>query len=394
VNDKIDVCRGLFAFLVVVAHAHEVAWSMHPDVPNRLGWASRQVLASAAGSGIYWVMGFFVISGYCIQLSVQRLADQGSFSLGTYLVARLTRIIPLYYVALLFTVTVEWWIAADRPGNWPNGLNLPTLLCQLLLIQNLTQTFGSFAPSWSITNEAFYYVFYGLLVVALARGSRRPAFVGIALCLVVGACTQIPYRLGLRSPAILSTGMLFGLGINWFLGALVAEHRDWLRRDPQVQAIARWWPAILALPIGLRCTDRIGMECVWMGSGLAFTLMLIRFLGRDWERAGPDRAGGPSPRSRRLITALGLASYPTYLFHGPILMLVGSTVIRWDLAVDWRWTWAVLTSAGIASGIVLGYLLEQPIMAWRATLLRRLGSARARPITAGGVQVGIAGVGN
>jgi peptidoglycan/LPS O-acetylase OafA/YrhL len=365
---------------------------MHPDVPSRLGWVSRQLLAYAAGSGIYWVMGFFVISGYCIELSVQRLVDRGSFPLKTYLIARLTRIVPLYYVALLFTVMVEWWIAVERPGNWPNGLNLPTLLCQLLLIQNLTQTFGSFAPSWSITNEAFYYVFFGLLVAALVRGSRRPAAVGLALCIALGAGMQLPYRLGLRSPAILSTGMLFGLGINWFLGALVAEHRGWLRRDRQVQAIARLWPVLLALPIGLRCTDCVGMECVWMGSGLAFTLMLIRFLGRDQERASQERSGGPSPGSRPLITALGLASYPTYLFHGPILMLAGSILIRWDLAADWRWTWAILAAAGIVVGLVLGYLLEKPIMTWRASLLRRL-SSPGRPQVAGGVQVRIAGVG-
>src|SRR5262249_5119821 len=153
--------------------------------------------------------------------------------------------------------------------------------------------------------------------------------------------------LGLRSPAILSTGMLFGLGINWFLGALVAEHRAWLRQDRQVQAIARLWPVLPALPIGLRCTARVGMEGVWMGRVVAFTLMLVRFRGRDQERASQERSGGTRAESRPLITALGLASYPTYLFHGPILMLVGSIMIRWGLAVDWRWTWAVLATAGI-----------------------------------------------
>ncbi len=29
-NDKIDLCRGLFAFLVVIAHALEVTFSMDP----------------------------------------------------------------------------------------------------------------------------------------------------------------------------------------------------------------------------------------------------------------------------------------------------------------------------------------------------------------------------
>ena len=43
-------------------------------------------------------------------------------------------------------------------------------VAQVLMVQNLSQTFGSFAASWSITNEVFYYVLYGLLAV-LAAGT-------------------------------------------------------------------------------------------------------------------------------------------------------------------------------------------------------------------------------
>ena len=52
------------------------------------------------------------------------------------------------------------------------------------MIQNLTQTFGSYAPSWSITNEVFYYVFFGLLTFAVARRSRWPATIGMGDFLV------------------------------------------------------------------------------------------------------------------------------------------------------------------------------------------------------------------
>ena len=57
-----------------------------------------------------------------------------------------------------------------------------SLPCQLFVIQNFTQTFGSFAPSWSITNEVFYYLFYGLLVAARHDGAGAPAMVGMAIC--------------------------------------------------------------------------------------------------------------------------------------------------------------------------------------------------------------------
>ena len=44
---------------------------------------------------------------------------------------------------------------------------------------------------------------------------------------------------------------------------------------------------------------------------------------------------------------------------------------------DWRLIWAISTGIAIAGGIALGYLLEQPIMAWRASLLKRLKSTRS-----------------
>ena len=72
-----------------------------------------------------------------------------------------------------------------------------------------------------------------------------------------------------------------------------------------------------------------------------------------------------------MIATLGLSSYPTYLFHGPVLMLTGWVILHAKLNLDWRLIWAVTTGGAIASGIALGYLAERPILAWRAALLRR-----------------------
>ena len=76
-NDKIDICRGLFAFLVVAAHCRRylvVDPSRCSEPVSRGGCTGSCSMSSRAG--VYWVIGFFVISGYCIQLSVSR-ADRG-----------------------------------------------------------------------------------------------------------------------------------------------------------------------------------------------------------------------------------------------------------------------------------------------------------------------------
>ena len=51
----------------------------------------------------------------------------GSFPLASYLAARLSRILPLYYLALLLTVVVEWLIAPARPAFWYHGVDAGTL---------------------------------------------------------------------------------------------------------------------------------------------------------------------------------------------------------------------------------------------------------------------------
>jgi peptidoglycan/LPS O-acetylase OafA/YrhL len=325
-------------------------------------------------------MGFFVISGYCIYLSAERLVEGDSFQLKNYLLARLTRIVPLYYIALLFTGFVEWFIAGDRPQCWRSGLGADVFLCQLLLIQNFTQTYGSYVPSWSITNEVFYYVFYGLIVFAVARFSKWPATIGMAICLLIGIGTQLFYRLGFKSNAILQFGLLFGLGINWFLGSLVAEHRHWLLHNRGIREFARCWPLLLALSIAMWCSQRVHLEFVYTSSGMAFTLMLVRFLASDAQRNDVDEHVMSGHMSLPMI--LGLASYPTYLFHGPILVLTGAAILHWKLHLDWRLIWALSSSIAILIGVVLGYLAERPIMAWRASLLKRFKSPYRSPVRA------------
>jgi peptidoglycan/LPS O-acetylase OafA/YrhL len=366
VHEKIDICRGLFAALVVMAHSLEIAWGVHPGAAEALpGWV-HDVVFGVFGTGTYYVLGFFVLSGYCVHRSVARSMEEERFPTRRYCVARLTRIMPLYYLGLLTTVAAEWAIAGARPEEWPNGLNLATFVAQVFMVQNLTQTFGSYASSWSMTNEVFYYLLYGLLAACLAGRRGRPARVGMGACLAVAVVTQVLYVTVARNRYVYSAGMLMGLGMLWFAGALVAVYDNELGKVAWVRLAARAWPAVLAVAIGWK-TAHLPPHGLYLISGLAFTLMLLSFLAgspmKTPDGVGPWRAGA--------VTTLGLSSYPMYLFHGPLLMLLGSWVVRSGAVSDWRATWALLVAAGLSSGLALGWLLERPVMRWRAALLRR-----------------------
>lgn len=368
-HDKIDICRGLFAFLVVNAHCLDIALVLHPHAVDGLPGPVRTFLYHVLAAGIHWVIGFFVISGYCIQLSIERRLGDGSFSLGDYIAARLSRILPLYYLALVSALITESLIRLSRPSYWSNGLDASTAIAQVFVVQNIIQTYGCFAPSWSITNEMFYYLFYGAIVYFSLRSGVSPSTLGLCVCLgltaVFGSLFFSRYHVGLlRTPAL-----LFGLCVIWFLGVLVAEHRERLRGSRWAGDLSAAWPWVLALAILLWWSQRVHLQIVFPILGVAFALMLTRFLI-------VENRGDPQARPRwvdPLIKMLGLASYPTYLFHGPLVMLAASLVLRWGLFQHWWLTWIALTTLGIGGGILLGYIAERPIMKLRSKFLNRGG---------------------
>jgi peptidoglycan/LPS O-acetylase OafA/YrhL len=303
------------------------------------------------------------------------------------MLARLSRILPLYYAALLSAVVIEWLIAGDRPSCWPHGLNRRGLLAQLFVVQNLVETYGSFAPSWSITNEMFYYAFYAAVVCAALRLGLRPTSLGISICIVLALVLDWLYFFEYRNGYVRSPGLLFGLGIIWFCGAMVAEHREWLQTSQAARRASAVWPAVLILAMAIWYSRRVHLQTVYLVTGMAFTLMLMRFVVTEPNEKQPDVGG----RARALIRLFGLASYPTYLFHGPIVMLAATMMVRCSLACDWRLTWVILTSVGVGTGLLLGRVVEAPMMAWRAGLLNRfrdsrIGSARGASVSVLGMQ--------
>jgi peptidoglycan/LPS O-acetylase OafA/YrhL len=386
-SDKIDVCRGLFAFLVVAAHAVDMSWAIHPEARTLYpGWL-HQLLLYGLAAGLNWVIGFFVISGYCIRLSVSRSVEGNSFPLGRYMAARLSRILPLYILGLIFAVFVEWLISSSRPPYWSNGINGRTVVAQLLFVQNLTQTFGSYAPSWSITNEMFYYLFYGLIVWLALKCGARPTLIGMAVCISIALPMDVVYFEAGRSRYAVSVGLLFGQGTIWFLGALVADYRDFLLRSRWAHVASRFWWVLLAAAFTMWVLQSVHLQVVLVVLGLAFSLMLVRFVVTEEESSN----GTTPKRPRKLVEMFALASYPTYLFHGPLLMLIASVIMRYGLVSDWRMTWLILVSAGLSSGIALGYLAERPTMRWRAEILRRL--TPLPTASRGGLGMRIAGAG-
>ena len=199
------------------------------------------------------------------------------------------------------------------------------------------------------------------------------------LCVVLAGILQWLYRHGERNELTLQVGQVFGLGAIWFMGALIAVHGPALARYRAARVAAISWPFLFALSVWLRADGRCPDQWIYLILGVAFSLMILRFQAADVLNS--DRPAHAPRWLEATAKVVGLASYPTYLFHGPLLLLIASANWRWGFLSDWRATWLVLVISGIGVGLLMGWFVERPIMAWRAGLLARLKESRvSRPV--------------
>ena len=172
-NERIDLCRGIFAFLVVSAHAMEMARALDPAGSRALRPWFHDFLTYVTGTGLYYVMGFFVISGYCIQLSAARCARR------------------FFPPQDLHDGPADANPSPVLPGFAGHGDDRacrrghpgPCLAQRSQPLGRLRPDSGDpefhpdlrlVAPSWSITNEVVYYVMFGVLAALLREPTSGP----------------------------------------------------------------------------------------------------------------------------------------------------------------------------------------------------------------------------
>src|SRR5262249_10762572 len=133
--DSLLSLRGLAA-LFVVCHHLQVGAAMAAAT-------GIFVLTAFALSGSYAVFIFFCISGYLMAKILDR--DYGPGSIARFYWNRATRILPVYYLAVVFTVAILPYTLSLR--DWP----------VFLLVNNYVSSPFPNAPLWSLATEVQFY---------------------------------------------------------------------------------------------------------------------------------------------------------------------------------------------------------------------------------------------
>lgn len=348
----VDALRAFAALSVLVYHliAHW-DWTAFPTSGPlawfRGGWMAVDV--------------FFVISGFVIGLSAfARLEAQGSGFRAGFLRSRLVRIVPLHWLTLAAFIVLVEPALVRKPDFWPD------LATHLLFVHNWFFDWnGSInGPNWSLGTEMQFYVLMLLAAPWLAKA--RPWRIALAFIAIAWTWRWGAFALLLPGPldrAYMAQTQLPGMLDEFAMGLLLARFvraeagRSLLARMRN-DARLRWtWAAGAALSWWLLFTVymqhdywEVPAMAVFFRTGLAACAALALLLLCGW----------PMPR-RPVFTAvplyLGQVSYGIYLWHLPVLFLLGRHTQLEPLTAL-----AIAVPATVGMAALTWHLVERPLL--------------------------------
>jgi peptidoglycan/LPS O-acetylase OafA/YrhL len=167
---NLDGLRFIAAGLVMFWHTEHVKFE--------LGLGGSVDLQHGNLVGHLGVILFFVLSGFLITyLLLEEERDQGKINVKDFLIRRVLRIWPLYFlVALLALFVIPFFSMLHRPVispeevvmNWPRKLLLYVLFLPTLIPQ-LSLRVPDAEHLWSIGTEEYFYLLWPFLLIAFWR---------------------------------------------------------------------------------------------------------------------------------------------------------------------------------------------------------------------------------
>ena len=375
----IDALRGFAALMVFFTHAVDLAvsqvhgWEFGDNPPF---WRE---LRAVFGTGEHWVWCFFVVSGFCIHLSIARSVREGSFRLSSYALARLTRIYPLYLLG--FALALFTWWQVPHLGGFDGHVPLRETVATALGLQIFTNAFPSYEASWSLSCEWVYYGVWPILLLLSGGRERRALSMGLIGTLVLAMVILIAWSQfhQLEDRAFVdgfwTLSMLFVL---WLSGAWLAV--DWTRIAGRVNR--RLWilgMVSFAVAVAFLYVLRYYQYPPWSVHAASWGALpgIVLFIAGA-RHAGLDKAG---PALQSACRWLGMLSYPLYILHVQLLHLAD----EWLSPLLGSLGSQPLARVGLYAVVVLppllilGPPLERALMAWRTRWLRGA-SARQLPV--------------
>jgi peptidoglycan/LPS O-acetylase OafA/YrhL len=311
---------------------------------------------------------FFVLSGFLLSRSwfAAALDGRGLPDVRCYARARIARIAPAYYVALLGSIVLLWRLSGTPGLRLPPGHEIPLFV---VFAQNFSpaSVMKLNPPTWSLAVEVMFYALLpliGWLAVRLPRRRRYQALIPLAL-LVLG----VAYNWAIAG---LDLGMTFSKTLAamlpYFAAGMLAAlvlHGRTIRTATKRTLIAGGLALVLADATLKAAAPAHGVDATAVFS-------VIRDLPSALGFALVVGALAVAPRGRVLggpvLVGMGTISYGFYLWHVPVLMVLrGHGLLPLDPALG---TLVAFVPA-LAVSVLSWFAIERPIIAWAGRRNRR-----------------------
>jgi exopolysaccharide production protein ExoZ len=278
---------------------------------------------------------FFVISGFII-LFVHFDDLSKPERLRRYAGRRLTRVLPVYWIALALTICRKWAGGHPTPlGNiaW-EIVPLPIFVDPVLGV------------AWTLQYEFVFYLAFGVMILNRAAGLGVMA---IWLAVVMTAATSA----GLATVPEAYWGIS---NLEFFVGMAVAYR---LRSSS-----VRQYKTVLVAGIALFAIAGFSEDLGWMDGYGAFARLAYGLPSGLIVLGSAEASRRGSLRVPSILRTLGGASYSVYLFH---FILIGIFWQSWlatglDKTVPPAIGFVVFASGAIAAGVAISRLIEYPLM--------------------------------
>ena len=270
------------------------------------------------------VLGFFVLSGFCIHASRARRPAPAinSPEWPRYVLGRGRRILPVYWWgALLGAGIVLLQTAWPVPNPILNvhaaggGRDLLVRVFALTAIVPGDVIYGNWTLN-TVSTEMAIYALYPLLFLGTRRFGWAPPLLGLIALQVVAlviAPQVSPYWI-VNTPLV--------MGAYWYVGMLAAE---WQFRRALV--LPGWAPLLAwGLFLALRETPDFPARylVVQLVRSLGFAAVLLWLVGRETRRPSLGRS-----LTGRFLCLAGEVSYSLYAVHTPVILATTWALGRW-----------------------------------------------------------------
>jgi peptidoglycan/LPS O-acetylase OafA/YrhL len=310
---------------------------------------------------------FFLLSGFVIAHAYDRKIENG-MGFGTFVAIRLIRLYPLYLAGTLlgffYLLVKNRLIPAEYMPLSEIGTMLTTGMFFIPLVSDAYHTIFPLNPaSWSLFFELIVNIAYVAVFFLL---SKRVLTVLIAVSLallVVASIVAGTLDFGMTGKTIVSG--LPRVFFSFFLGVLLC--RSMARYQGSLGLLRRgWWvEAAIALTLVVFAIAPAG------GARIAYDLACVVFIFPALVVIGA--IAPTAPRLSGLYGWLGRISYPIYIIHTPMLMIIAGAgkAASIDPFAHHPWFGIVMAVAVIVIADIATRIYDEPLRRFLQRLMQR-----------------------